>query len=413
MKKEDFMKIMRSKASKPLTAEDEAALMPIAEAVEQAFAADSVERNAKLESITKLLGSFDEGQSAASVIRTLATKVDELEAKAKRGLGEDDKFKLRAKLEEKKNDILAARKSNNVWAIEFKAKRGASALMTTTTILSGAGAVNTMNVMDDLEVLVIQYPKAFIVDAIGGRQVANVPQTLRWKEQNTESTSSIAAVLEGGEKKLTDKSFVWKSATREKYAGRIEFTEELAMDFDQLLLMVIQMFEDQVIRVWEAGIMTAIVGWASSYTSTEFDDYFVNPQVAHVIQALKLWVENNGYTPDLLLIRPGDAALARFIQDSVGQTQFLPDNIAFQGLNVKVSTNIPAGYMAVGQSGVVKEQHSNFIMRRGTYADQFIDNEETIVGEVFSLLKLPTVSKGAWVYANIDTMIETLAKPAV
>jgi len=138
MKSNDFMKIMRSKATKPLTADEEAFLTPIGIAIEEAFGLDSIERNAKIEGIQKLLGSFDEGQNAATVIRSLATKVDELEAKANRGLGADDKYKLRSMLEAKKDEIIAARKAGATpWALEFKAKRGASALMTTATILTG------------------------------------------------------------------------------------------------------------------------------------------------------------------------------------------------------------------------------------------------------------------------------------
>jgi hypothetical protein len=409
MKKDDFLKIVRSKAKEALTEQEENYFGSIGQAVEEAFTAEAVERNKKLGDITTLLGTFEEGQTAAGVIRALAKKVDDFEAQAKRGLSSDDRFKLRSILEAKKDDIIRAKETGTPWQIEFKAKRGASALMTTATILAGAGAINTTSVMDDLEILVIQYPKAFIVDAIGGRQVAKVPAVLRWKEQNTESTDAVGLTTEGSVKVLTDKSFVWKTANRAKYAGRIEFTEELAMDFDQLLLQIIDMFEQQVIRSWNTAVQVLIVAWASSYTSTEFDGTFVVPQNKHVIEALKLWVENNGYEPDILLIRPGDAALARFIQNNTGDVQFLPDNVAFSGLTVVASTNIPAGYMAIGDSRIIKEQHSNFILRRGQHGDQFIENEETIVGEVFSLLKLPTVSKGGWVYAEIAAIKSALA----
>lgn len=410
MKKEDFMKIMRAKATKQLTAEDESFLSGIGAAIEDAFGLDAIERNAKIEGIEKLLGSFDEGQSAAAVIRSLSAKVDELEAKANRGLSVDDKFKLRGMLEAKKDEIIAARKAGSTpWALEFKAKRGASAMMTTATVLTGAGAINTTSVMDDLEIMVIQYPKAFIVDALGGRQVAKVPAVLRWKEQNTESTDALGVVTEGSTKVLTDKAFIWRTADRKKYAGRIEFTEELAMDFDQLLLQIIDMFEQQVIRTWHAAVQAELIAWASSYTSTEMDGTIVSPQNAHVIQALKLWVANNGYEGNLLLIRPGDAAMARYIQTTTGEMQYLPNDIAFPGMTVIESTNIPSGYMAVGSTGIVKEQHSNFILRRGVYGNQFIENEETIVGEVFSLLSLPTVAKGGWVYAEIATIKSALA----
>lgn len=181
------------------------------------------------------------------------------------------------------------------------------------------------------------------------------------------------------------------------------------MDFDQLLLMIIDMFEQQVIRTWHAHVQAELIAWASSYTSTELDGTIVSPQNAHVIQALKLWVANNGYNPDLLIIRPGDAAMARYVQTTTGEMQFLPNEIAFGGMAVIESTNVPSGYMMVGDSSIVKEQHSNFILRRGTYGNQFIENEETIVGEVFSLLKFPTISKGGWVYAEIATIKSLIA----
>ena len=57
MKKEDFMKIMRSKASKPLTADEEAFLTPIGIAIEDAFGLDAIERNAKIEGILTLKNS--------------------------------------------------------------------------------------------------------------------------------------------------------------------------------------------------------------------------------------------------------------------------------------------------------------------------------------------------------------------
>jgi hypothetical protein len=407
--KEDFLKVVRSKAKQPLTEQEETFYSSTWEAVESGLNADKVERDKKLGDIETLLGTFDEGQTAAGVIRSLAKKVDDLEEKAKRGLSPDDRFKLRSMLEGKKDEIIRCKNSKDGnWAIEFKAKRAASAMMTTSTILTGAGAINSVSVMDDLEVLVIQYPKNFIIDAIGGRQVAKVPEYLRWKEQNTESTSTLGLTAEGAEKKLTDKSFVWKSATRTKYAGRIEFTEELAMDFDQLLLQVIDMFEQQVIRSWNAAVQTALVDYASDYTSTELDGFFKSPGTSQIIQAGKLWVENQLYTPDICFIRPGDAALATIQQNVNGDIVYIPEAVAFHGLIPFVSTNIPTGKIYIGTSNTVKEQHSAFILRRGVHGDQFIENEETIVGEVFSLLKLPTISQASWLELDIDTITEAL-----
>lgn len=410
MKREDFLKIIRSNAKQPLTDQDEAFFGSIGQAVEEAFTADSVTRKKEIEGLTTMLGSFDAGESAASVIRALALKVDSLEEQAKRGLGTEDKYKLRKMLEDKKDDIMRAKETGKPWQIEFKAKRAASALMQTSTVLTGAEAINTVSVMDDLELVVIQYPKNFVIDAIGGRQVAKVPAVLRWKEQAAESDGVPALVSEGAVKPLTDKAFVWKTANRAKYAGRIEFTEELAMDFDQLLLQIIDMFEQQVIRVWNAAIQTALFAYGSAYTSTGLDGTFVNPSIWQVIKAGKLWVENQNYEPDLVFIRPDDAALAGFVQSTDGAIQFLPDAVAFSGLTPIISTNVPSGTIVIGTSRTVSEQHSAFILRRGVHGDQFIENEETIVGEVFSLLKLPTLSKASWLTMDIATMKAALLK---
>lgn len=407
MKKEQFLDIVKRSMKKDPTPEELTFLGTIGEAIESAFQADTVTRKKELEDAVKQLGTFEDGRTAADIIRTLAKSVDDLEKKIKREFTTEDKFKLRAMLEEKKDEIKAARSkkgSDGYWELEFKAKRGAAAMMTTSTVLSGAVAINNQNVMDDLEVMVIQYPKNFIVDAIGGRQVPKVPAVLRWKEQTTESTDATGAVSEGAAKNLADKLFVWKTADRAKYAGRIEFTEELAMDFDQLLLQIIDMFEQQVIRAWNAAIQALIVAYAPAYTTTELDGTFALPGISQVIQAGKLWIENNNYEPDIVMLSPGNAALARIATNTTGDIQYLPDAIAFHGLTPFISTVISSDSIIVGSSMNVSEQHSAFILRRGVTGTQFYENEETIVGEVFSITKLPTVSQNSWCELDVATV---------
>jgi len=407
MKKEQFLDIVKRSMKKDPTTEELAFLGTIGEAVEQAFQADSVTRKKELDEAIKQLGTFEEGKTASDIIRSLATSVDNLEKKIKREFTAEDKYKLRAMLEEKREEIIAARSkkgNDGYWEIEFKAKRGAAALMTTSTVLTGATAFNNPNVMDDLEVMVIQYPKNFIVDAIGGRQVAKVPSVLKWKEQTTESTDATGVVTEGSTKNLADKLFVWKYTNRAKYAGRIEFTEELTMDFDQLLLQIIDMFEQQVIRAWNAAIQALIVAYAPAYTTSELDGTFVSPGVSQVIQAGKLWIENNNYEPNIVIMSPGNAALARIATNKNGDIVYLPDAVAFHGLTPFISTVISSDSIIVGSTMTVKEQHSPFILRRGVYGNQFIENEETIVGEVFSLTQLPTVSTNSWCTCDIATV---------
>ena len=63
--------------------------------------------------------------------------------------------------------------------------------------------------------------------------------------------------------------------------------------------------------------------------------------MSNVIAAGKLWVQDRNYDPNIIFIRPGDAALARMSQNINGDVTFLPDNIAFSGLTVFESNNVP------------------------------------------------------------------------
>lgn len=414
MKKEDFLKIVRSKATKELTEQEVSFFGSIGEAVEKAFEQDSVIRKKELEDLTAMIGVTEEGKSVAEIIRGIAGRIDDMEKKSKRGLSDSDKYLLKSKLEEKKDEILrCARDSQNKkegWAIEFKAARAASALMTTATVLTGAQAINNTNVFDDMDIAVIKYPANFIIDAIGGRTVGRVPAVWQWKEQITESDGVPAVVSEGAAKPLTDKLFVWKYANRKKYAGRIEFTMETEIDFDQLMMQIIDMFEEQVIRTWNEGVQADIIAWAPAYTSTGLDGFFIAPGIAQVIEAGKLQISDNNYMADMVMLNPVDAAKAMIHQNVDGDIVYLPEAIAFRGLTPFITNKLTAGTILVGTSNIIKEQHSNFIVRRGVYGDQFIENEETIVGEVFSNLKLPTISQNSWVELDVDTVTAALTK---
>ena len=195
MKKEEFMKVVRSKAKETLTDNEVSFFEGIGEAVETAFTQETAERNKQLTAITEKLGIVDEGKTIAEVIRNLATAVDTLEAKTKRSFTADERFKLKSMLESKKDLIQRARKSGEAWEIEVRAKRAASALMTNSTILTGAQAINSANVFDDLEVTVIQYPKDFILDMINSRQVSKYLRPFAGKSRPPQAMELLLLLL--------------------------------------------------------------------------------------------------------------------------------------------------------------------------------------------------------------------------
>jgi len=410
MKKEQFLEIVKRSVKKDLSTDELSFLGSIGEAFENAFQADTVERKKEIDKVADMVGTFEGGKSAADIIRALAQKVDDVEKRAKRGFSNEEKYKLRSLLEEKKDEIQRARKGGAPWEIEFKAKRAASAMMQTSTILTGASAVNTVNLFDDMEVAVFRYPANFIIDVIGGAQVSKVPQTWQWKEETTAGVGVPTVVSEGAAKPLTDKKFVWKYATRKKFAGRVEMTEEVEIDFEQLVIDVVAMFERDVIIVWQDSVLTDILAWVPTYTSSALDGTIVNPTVYSCIGALKLAVQVLSYEPDVVFLNPGDAAEAVYLQDNNGNQLFIPSDLQFGGLRPIISNRVTAGTLVVGDSKLIQEKHSNFILRKGVYGDQFIENESTIVGEVFSILKLSTEYANGWVQGSIATIKAALQK---
>ena len=403
MKKNEFLDVCRKHLTNP-TPDDEKFLGIIGEAVEQSWISDSVQRKKELEEALKPLGKFDDGQTVSEIVRNLATQIDTMEKKTLRNLSTSDKFNLKKKLEEKKDEILRARSGGSPWSVEFQAKRAASAMITTSTIVAGAQAVNTDNMFDDLDVVVIQYPKNFILDAINSRQVAKVPETIRRKEEITAGTGIAAAVLEGGEKTLQDRKFTWKYDTRVKYAGRIETTEEVEIDFEQLVMSIITMFEDDVIRAWNNGILASVLGYASTYTTTSIDGTLADPDLYSVIGAGIAWIQGFEYDPDVIAMNPADVWAMNLTQDLDGNYKYNPFGSNYAGLTPFVTNKIPAGKMLIGTKRTIKEQHGAFIVRKGQYGEQFINNEYTIVGEIFSILTMPTISKPSWLYLDIDTV---------
>lgn len=412
MKKEEFMKIVRSKAKAELNEQEVAMFESIGDGIERALQMEQVERKAELDKLTAMLGAVEDGKTMADVIRTLASKIDSVEAQSKRNLSAGEKFQLKRALEAKKDEIMQVirREKATPWGLEFRAKRAASALMQTTTVLTGAAAINTDNVFDDLEITVIKYPVNFIGDAINSRQVSVVPASIKWKEQITAGTGAAGVIAEGAEKTLVDYKFSWKYAYRKKYAGRIEFTEETEIDFEQLTLDIIDMFEVDVLRAYNAGLLADIVAWAPAYTSTALDGTLVKPSILNVVNAGKLAVAANNYNADTLIINPADYAGVQNMQNADGDPIFVPDAALFPGLRVFVTNNITQGTVLVGEGSIVKEQHGAFILRSGTYGNQFIENEKTIVGELYSVIKLPTESKKGWCKLDVDTVLAALSK---
>lgn len=259
----------------------------------------------------------------------------------------------------------------------------------------------------DNDIFMIKVPENFILRVIRNSQRAKVPQTVI-KTQQVPSEGAVAVVAEGAVKPLLQYKFQRTSTSRKKYAGRIEWTEEFEMDFEALLDAIVDMFERDVITAWQDDLINIITTNATAYVSSSLDGTLVSPDNGLAIVAAAQQVKALGYTPNFVLMNPVDIDAAVYTQDADGNFQLKPyidaSGNRIAGITVIPSLKIDEGTALVGDFSIYKEIHSAFIMRRGQYGDQFIENEYTLVGEVFSVLNAAPASYTGVININLATV---------
>ena len=102
-----------------------------------------------------------------------------------------------------------------------------------------------------------------------------------------------------------------------------------------------------------------------------------------------------------------------FTQDTEGNSRLLPymQNGQINGMRVVSSNAITLGTAVVMDSSVYREMHSDFILRFGTYNDQFIKNQKSAVGEVFSILRIAKNNMPGVMAVTLSTVRAALLKP--
>jgi len=357
----------------------------------------------------------------AAQIRGIAEAMEKVEQQTTKTLSNKEKFQLRGMIEKNKPEIVNAIKTGQDFEITFSEQRAAAMFTTTSAMTNGTGVLLPLveNYLVENDIARIRYPKNFILEVIPNSQVAKVPSEVIRTEQAT-AEGAVTVVAEGGTKPLTSDTFIKNRTPRKKYAGRIEWTEEFEMDNEMLFAEIVRLFEDKVVRAWQDGLIATIQTNAVAYTTSVFDDTFVVPDNGLAIIAGQSVIEGMYFTPDTVIMNPSDIFAAMFTQDVDGRPQFKPymtvsgdGSYRINGMRVFSSYKIAQGTALVGEAGVYKEWHSDFILRFGTYNDQFIKNQKTAIGEVFSLLRIAANEKPAWMVLTLATVKAALLKPAV
>jgi hypothetical protein len=329
--------------------------------------------------------------TVADQLRSLAEGLEKVEKNNVRNLSNVEKFQLRKMVKEQHKDICEAIRTGKDFEITFNAKRTA-AMFTAATAVSNAEGVDlplNENYLFESDIAKIRYPENFILNVISNQQVAKVPQQIIKNEQATEE-GAVELVDEGGTKPLTSDTFVRTLTLRKKYAARIEWTEEFEMDNEMLYSEVLALFEEKVVRAWNNGLIDIIVDNGTAYTSSVMDGTLVIPDNGLAVIACQSVINGMNFNADTVLMHPSDIVTTMFTQDTEGNSRLLPymQNGSINGMTVVSSNAITQGTAIVMDSSVYREWHSDFILRFGTYDDQFIKNEKSAIGEVFSILRI-------------------------
>lgn len=352
-----------------------------------------------------------EVETIASQIRAISETLDKLEKRTVNKLDNAERLQLRKKLDENKEQILNAIRSGSEFSMSFDALRVAAPHLDTNTF-TDAGAFIMPDVENwamDNEIAKIRFPQNFILNVIRNRQVAKVPeQIIKVEQEPTEG--AVAIVAEGGTKPLVQYQFVRSTTDRVKYAGRIEWSEEFEMDNDRLFGEILAMFEEEVIREWQDGLLTTITTNAVAYTTSALDGTLVNPDNGICAVAAASVIDGMNYNADTVVMNPADIVATMFTQDVDGNWRLVPylQNGQINGMTLISSNKITQGFALIGDSSTYREQHSAFILRFGTYNTQFIDNEKSAIGEVFSLLYIAQLDLPSWMYIDLAAVQASL-----
>lgn len=181
-------------------------------------------------------------------VQDLAEEVRLLNEQIKAG-GMTDELKdyLHSVLKENHKAIVDAVKNRK--EIQFEVAKVAAMHMTnngTVTNVSGLTYPTNPNFLVDNNVAYIRVPENFILSVIPNRQVDKVPEQII-KKQQLPREGDIAITAEGAVKPLVQYKMQNTATTRNKWAGRIEWSEEFAIDFEALFADIVRMFERDVL----------------------------------------------------------------------------------------------------------------------------------------------------------------------
>jgi len=270
----------------------------------------------------------------------------------------------------------------------------------------------------------------YVFEVISRKTVQNITEYKTWMEEGDEE-GAFAIVVEGATKPLVSKTLVRNTSKAKKIAGKRVYTEEFSKFRKEAWGIVEDLFNDQMVRNYAAGLVTDLDAVAVAYTGTTLDDTIANPNNYHAIGAVAAQIETLNFVPDLLILHPQDKWAIHLLQTS-GSGEFFTavpvmgadGSVNIMGFRTITSTKMTLGSFGLGEAKLYKTEEEPVQIRIGYGIDvtktgenvtdvtsDFDNNRFRIITEMFYHSYIATNHLGSYVKAAFTTVKAALATP--
>lgn len=275
-------------------------------------------------------------------------------------------------------------------------------------------------------------PVEYIWEVVNRRTVPELTEYKTWLEEGGEE-GAFAIVEEGAVKPLMSKGLIRNVSKYKKVAGKRVYNEEFAKFRKEAYRIIEDLFNDQIMRNYNALITADVIAKAAAYVGTALDGQYANPTDYHAIGAVAAQVESLDFFPDLLLINPQDKWRIGLSQNDQGTfymnvPAYNPNGeVTMLGFRVFTSNRIDVGTAILGESRLFKVEDEPLQLRLGyginvtkdvngkvTEVESDIDhNRFRIIAETFYHSYIATNHIGSFVKFNFADMKAALQVPGI
>lgn len=386
--------------------------VPFIEALEQELESTLKARSLEMnEAVENKIKELNLPEDLAGQLRTLGEEIEK-NGKPELHMNEFQKRNLRNTIKERHSEIVEAIKDRKALDL-FELRVAAPHFNSNTTVSAGTNFGTQVapalplveNWKDDESIAFLRMPNNFILEVIRVNQVEKVPATL-FKVEQASKEGDYAIVAEGAAKPLIQYKFVKNAIERFKAAGRIEWSEEFEYDNTRLFNAIVKMLERDIWGFVNSHVYSIMQANATAYTTSASTDTVIAPNATDVAVVLQGLIDCNGYTADTVAMNCGDVVNLMLLKAENGSYMLNPlfADGKINGMNVYSTSEVAKGKILVLDSSIYTLEHDRVKIRVGQYGNQFIENEYTLICEMFGLLDVAQIDLVASYYGDIDTI---------